>query len=86
MGTTAMNTVRAPWNWRRTLQSLIRAIPRKPAVAMSVEKSVAVGQKATATLLSVNGERLLLGVTGGSISVLRRWQHDGAIEVRGEVR
>jgi flagellar biogenesis protein FliO len=90
MGTTASVAIR-PMEWKEWLKSgmafLNELFPRKKAVEMSVAKSVPLGQKANATLLVVNGERLLLGVTSSSVSVLRQWKRESEeLEVRGRVR
>jgi flagellar biogenesis protein FliO len=79
MGTIASIGVK-PIGWREWLKSTIAALqtvlPKRPGVEMSVQKTVALGQKANATLLVVHGEKLLLGVTANSVSVLRHWKDE----------
>lgn len=54
---------------------------------MSVQKTVPVGQKAVATMLQVNGELLLLGVTSGAVTLIHRWeQPEKALRVEGSVQ
>jgi len=69
-----------PIGWRAWLQVAIAAVygvlPKRPAVQMSVQKTVPLGQKANATLLVVEGEKLLLGVTANSVSLLRTWEDE----------
>ena len=75
-----------PW-LRAALSALYEMVPRKATGELSVQKSVAVGQKASATLLRVNGEQLLLGVTATSVSLLRKWRAGNPeLEVRGVVQ
>jgi hypothetical protein len=90
MGTTASIALR-PIRWRAWMKTgvafLQEQFPRKRATELVVEKSVALGQKANAVLLTVNGEKILLGVTANSVSVLRGWAKLGeAMEIRGRVR
>ncbi len=63
------------WEWlKATIAVMQRIIPKQAAVRISVQKTVALGQKASATLLVVEGEKLLLGVTASSVTVLRCWK------------
>lgn len=77
MGTIASIGVK-PIGWKAWLRSAFaRAtgpFAKRCAVTMAVQKTVQLGQKANATLLVVEGEKLLLGVTAQSVSVLRRWK------------
>lgn len=69
------------------LQScFLRIRERQQRVPMSVHRSIAIGQKASATMLEVNGELLLLGVTNSAVTLIQRWQKNAAWEVRGYVR
>ncbi len=60
---------------------------RQNRVDLSVQKSVRIGEKAVATAVIFDGEILLLGVTGQSVTVLRRrgcYEHD-PLPVRGTI-
>lgn len=59
---------------------------RSRRLPITVQRSVNVGQKATATMIEVNGELLLLGVTNSAVTLIRRWHGGNGLEVRGEVR
>lgn len=70
----------------RWLQRLPSAIgrTRTDRIEMSVQRSVPVGQKAAATMLEVNGELLLLGVTSANVTLIQRWEK--RLAIRGTVR
>jgi flagellar biogenesis protein FliO len=86
------NVALKQWNSRISLEGLAKVvrqfIPRKPAVNLSIEKTVSLGQKTSASLLLVGDESLLLGVTPGSVALLRAWRRnaEASLEVRGQVR
>lgn len=90
MGTIAHFGI-GPISWRQwvrsTLATIAHLVPSRKPLQFSVQKSVPLGQKANATLLEIEGERLLLGVTSQSVSLLRMWKgDDAALKVRGSVR
>jgi flagellar biogenesis protein FliO len=62
----------------------LRQRPVRPP--MSVQRSIHIGQKASATMIEVNGELLLLGVTNSSVTLIERWRKDPGIAVRGNVQ
>lgn len=92
MGATAMNVSGAPHHfwaamWAEVCRRLNAMRERSSVVQISVHKSVPVGQKAVATILQVNGELLLLGVTNSAVTLIRRWHKDKSnLDVRGCVR
>ena len=45
---------------------------RPDRIELSVQKSIRIGEKALATVVNFEGETLLLGVTGHSVTVLWR--------------
>ena len=59
---------------------------RSRRLPMRVQRSINIGQKASATVIEVNGELLLLGVTSSAVTLIRRWQRGQALVVKGEVR
>lgn len=69
--------------WMRKL-SLMVSRSGAERIAMSVQRSVPVGQKATATMLEVNGELLLLGVTSANVTLIQRWEK--RMPIRGTVQ
>ena len=80
-----------PLAWQEWMKAGLRFVqelfPRPKVMQLSVEKSVSLAQKANAVLLLAHGERLLLGVTANSVSVLRRWSDkEETMEIRGCVR
>jgi flagellar biogenesis protein FliO len=78
----------APRSWSSWLKDqiteLAARLPKRKNVELAVEKSVSLGQKASATLVVVNGTRILLGVTAQSVCVLKEWT--GELPVRGIVQ
>jgi flagellar biogenesis protein FliO len=68
---------------QRILSQLRQRSLRPP---MSVQRSINIGQKATATMIEVNGELLLLGVTNSSVTLIERWQKRSELAIRGLVR
>ncbi len=47
-------------------------------------RSLPLGQRERVTLIEMDGERLLLGVTAGGISLLARWPSDGDSQEKDE--
>ena len=51
-----------------------------PRDAIRFLRSLPLGQRERVTLIEMDGERLLLGVTAGGISLLARWPADQQVE------
>jgi flagellar biogenesis protein FliO len=60
---------------------------RPKSTHIAVQRTVPLGQKAVATMLKVNGELLLLGVTSASVTLIERWPLvQTSLEMRGTVQ
>lgn len=59
---------------------------RSRRLPMSVHRSLNIGQKASATVIEVNGDLLLLGVTHSAVTLIERLPKRQRLEVRGVVR
>lgn len=72
MGTAVITLDSAAANGKRSLSQLVTALRRRltartPQRPLHVEQNAMLGNKATVSLVSVDGERVLVGVTGGCI-------------------